>query len=46
MIIENVTGLLFDQYLKEKIFDVCDMKSTGYYEINVWREMRKIREKI
>lgn len=34
MIIEKVTGVLFDQYLKENIFDVCDMKSTGYYELD------------
>lgn len=34
MIIEKVTGLLFDQYLKENIFDVCDMESTGYYELD------------
>ncbi len=34
MIIEKVTGLFFDQYLKENIFDVCDMKSTGYYELD------------
>ncbi len=34
MIIEKVTGLLFDQYLKANIFDVCDMNSTGYYELD------------
>lgn len=34
MIIENVTGMMFDQYLKANIFDVCDMKSTGYYELD------------
>ena len=34
MIIENVTGMIFDQYLKANIFDVCDMKSTGYYELD------------
>lgn len=34
MIIEKVTGVLFDQYLKVNIFDVCDMKSTGYYELD------------
>ncbi len=33
-IIEAVTGMYFDQYLKENIFDVCDMKSTGYYELD------------
>ena len=34
MIIEKITGIYFDQYLKENIFDVCDMKSTGYYELD------------
>lgn len=34
MIIENVTGMMFDQYLKANIFDVCDMESTGYYELD------------
>lgn len=34
MIIEKVTGMYFDRYLKENIFDVCDMKSTGYYELD------------
>lgn len=34
MIIEKVTGMFFDRYLKENIFDVCDMKSTGYYELD------------
>ena len=34
MIIENVTGMYFDQYLKETVFDVCGMKSTGYYELD------------
>ena len=34
MIIEKVTGMFFDQYLKENIFDVCDMRSTGYYELD------------
>ena len=34
MIIEKETGLFFDQYLKANIFDVCDMKSTGYYELD------------
>ena len=26
--------MYFDQYLKEKIFDICGMKSTGYYELD------------
>lgn len=34
MIIEKATGMYFDQYLKENLFDVCDMKSTGYYELD------------
>ncbi len=33
-IIEKVTGMYFDQYLQENIFDVCGMKSTGYYELD------------
>ena len=32
MIIEKVTGMEFDKYLQVHIFDICDMKSTGYYE--------------
>lgn len=34
VIIEKVTGKYFDQYLKENIFDICGMKSTGYYELD------------
>ena len=34
MIIEKVTGMYFDQYLKVNIFDVCGMNSTGYYELD------------
>ncbi|MBQ9887594.1 MAG: beta-lactamase family protein [Lachnospiraceae bacterium] len=34
MIIERVTGMYFDSYLKANIFDVCGMKSTGYYELD------------
>lgn len=34
MIIEKVTGMYFGQYLKANLFDVCDMKSTGYYELD------------
>lgn len=34
MIIEKVTGMYFDQYLKTNIFDVCEMNSTGYYELD------------
>ncbi len=34
MMIEKVTGMGFDQYLKKSIFDICGMKSTGYYELD------------
>lgn len=34
MIIEKVTGKYFDEYLQETVFDVCGMKSTGYYELD------------
>lgn len=34
MIIEKVTGMDFDQYLKQAVFDVCGMDSTGYYELD------------
>lgn len=33
-IIEKVTGMYFDQYLKKNVFDVCGMNSTGYYELD------------
>ena len=34
MIIEQRTGMPFDQYLKAHVFDVCGMASTGYYELD------------
>lgn len=34
MIIEKVTGVYFDQYLQTNIFQPCNMKSTGYYELD------------
>ncbi len=34
MILEKVTGMYFDQYLKEHIFDRCGMESTGYFELD------------
>lgn len=34
MILEKVTGMYFDQYLKEHIFDRCGMNATGYYELD------------
>ena len=33
-VIEQVTGQDFDEYLKQNIFDVCGMTSTGYYELD------------
>ncbi|TCL55173.1 CubicO group peptidase (beta-lactamase class C family) [Kineothrix alysoides] len=34
LIIEKVTGIEFDKYLQTNVFDVCGMKSTGYYELD------------
>ncbi len=34
MIIEKVTGMYFDRYLQESVFDQCGMASTGYYELD------------
>lgn len=34
MIIEKITGMYFDQYLKKHIFSACGMESTGYYELD------------
>lgn len=34
MIIESVTGQLFDEYLKEHIFEPAGMMDTGYYELD------------
>ena len=34
LIIESVTGMPFDKYLKENVFDVCGMESTGYFELD------------
>ena len=31
MIIEKVTGMLFDEYLREALFVPCGMESTGYF---------------
>ncbi len=33
-IIEKVTGMYFDEFLKINVFDVCGMSSTGYYELD------------
>lgn len=34
MIIEKVTEVYFDQYLQTNVFEPCNMKSTGYYELD------------
>ncbi|MDR2596595.1 MAG: beta-lactamase family protein [Treponema sp.] len=34
IIIENITGLLFDDYLEKNIFCPCGMFNTGYYELD------------
>lgn len=34
MIIEQTTGMSFDEYLKANVFDVCGMACTGYYELD------------
>lgn len=34
MIIERVTGMEFDEYLKENVFEPCGMTGTGYYEMD------------
>ena len=34
MILEKITGLEFDAYLKQYVFDVCGMDSTGYFELD------------
>ena len=35
MILEEVTGMAFDAYLKTAVFDVCGMTSTGYFELDI-----------
>lgn len=34
MILEKITALPFDTYLKTSIFEICGMNSTGYYELD------------
>lgn len=34
MIIEEISGLKFDEFLKKNIFDVCEMTDTGYFELD------------
>lgn len=34
LIIEKVTGMLFDRYIEQNIFMPCGMNDTGYYELD------------
>ncbi len=34
LVIERVTGIMFDEYLHKVIFEPCGMVSTGYYELD------------
>lgn len=34
LIIEKITGELFDEYLKKSVFEPCSMNDTGYYELD------------
>jgi CubicO group peptidase (beta-lactamase class C family) len=34
MIIEKITGMFFDEYIKKYIFDACNMTSSGYYSLD------------
>lgn len=34
MILEKLTGMYFDEYLRVNVFDVCGMRSTGYYALD------------
>ncbi|HEX3077817.1 MAG TPA: serine hydrolase domain-containing protein [Lachnospiraceae bacterium] len=34
LIIEKVTGELFDEYLRKNVFEPCGMLHTGYYELD------------
>jgi CubicO group peptidase (beta-lactamase class C family) len=34
LIIEKVTGQLFDRYLQKSVFEPCGMFDTGYYELD------------
>lgn len=34
MIIEKITGMAFDEYLRIHLFAACGMTSTGYYELD------------
>ncbi len=34
MILEKITGMVFDAYLQQHVFEACGMKATGYYELD------------
>ncbi|MWV47150.1 serine hydrolase [Paenibacillus sp. HJL G12] len=34
LVIEEKTGMPFDEYLQQVVFDPCGMKDTGYYELD------------
>lgn len=34
LIIEKISGIYFDDFLKKELFDLCDMKNTGYFEMD------------
>ncbi|WP_128896748.1 serine hydrolase domain-containing protein [Longirhabdus pacifica] len=34
MIVENITGVSFDQYVQHNIFDKANMKQSGYFELD------------
>ena len=34
LVIEKITGMTFDKYLSTVVFEPCDMKNTGYYELD------------
>lgn len=34
MILEQIAGMEFDEYLKKNVFEVCGMQGTGYYELD------------
>jgi CubicO group peptidase (beta-lactamase class C family) len=34
LIIEEIRGELFDEYLKRNVFEPCEMTDTGYYELD------------
>lgn len=34
MILEKITGMYFDDYLRANVFDICGMRSTGYYALD------------